>query len=124
MTKEEFKKEAEESSFKYTLDKPWVCEVERKQIMAHFEKGYLEGAEPREKQIEELQEELEQAEKVKVVEHFEAYGQCRDSRRIADLEAQIEKMKCCSNCRHSENDNKTTSICDECFEMCYWELRR
>ena len=26
----------------------------------------------------------EQAEKYKVVEHFEAYGQCRDSRRIAD----------------------------------------
>ena len=52
MTKEELKKEAEENSFRYTLDKPWACEVERKQIMAHFEKGYLAGAEPREKQIQ------------------------------------------------------------------------
>lgn len=34
-----------------------------------------------------------------VVKHFEAYGQCRDSRRIAYLEAQIEKMKCCENCK-------------------------
>lgn len=40
--------------------------------------------------VKKLKEELEQAKKVKVVEHFEAYGQCRDSRRIAELEAQIE----------------------------------
>ncbi len=52
-----FEKEAEEYSFRYTLDKPWVCEVERKQIMAHFEKGYLAGAEPREKRIAELEKE-------------------------------------------------------------------
>lgn len=55
MDLESLKKEAEENSFRYTLDKPWVCEVERKQIMAHFEKGYLAGAEPREKRIEELE---------------------------------------------------------------------
>ena len=71
MTKEGLEKEAEENSFRYTLDKPWVCEVERKQIMAHFEKGYLAGAEPREK-------------------------------RIAELEAQIEKMKCLLNEIYSE----------------------
>ena len=57
MTKEELKKEAEENSFRYTLDKPWACEVERKQIIAHFENGYLASAEPREKRIEELEEE-------------------------------------------------------------------
>jgi hypothetical protein len=33
--------------------------------------------------------ELKQAKEGKVVEHFEAYGQCRDSRRIAELEALI-----------------------------------
>lgn len=44
--------------------------------------------------------ELEQDKKDKVVEHFEAYGQCRDSRRIADLEAQIEKMKNWCNCKN------------------------
>ena len=45
-----------------------------------------------EEQIEELKKELEQAKKVKVVEHFEAYGQCRDSRRIAELEEKLEAM--------------------------------
>ena len=43
--------------------------------------------------LKELKKELEQAKKVKVVEHFEAYGQCRDSRRIANLEAQVEESK-------------------------------
>ena len=57
MTKEELEKEAEENSFRYTLDKPWACEVERKQIMAHFEKGYLASAEPRENHIEQLEKE-------------------------------------------------------------------
>lgn len=54
---EMFEKEAEENSFRYTLDKPWVCEVERKQIMTHFGKGYLAGAEPRERRIAELEKE-------------------------------------------------------------------
>jgi len=57
MTEEELKQEAEENSFRYTLDKPWACEVERKQIMAHFEKGYLAGVKPREKRIAELEKE-------------------------------------------------------------------
>jgi hypothetical protein len=48
-----------------------------------------------------LRELLDEASKDKVVEHFEAYGQCRDSRRIAELEAQIEKMKCCENCKYN-----------------------
>ena len=38
-------------------------------------------------------------------------------------EQQIERMKCCANCKYSEEDSKTISICDECFEMCYWELK-
>lgn len=59
MTREELEKEAEENSFRYTLDKPWACEVERKQIMAHFEKGYLASAEPREKRIAELEAQIE-----------------------------------------------------------------
>lgn len=53
------KQEAKENSFRYTLDKPWVCEIERKQIMTHFEKGYLVSAEPREKKIEELEQQIE-----------------------------------------------------------------
>lgn len=38
-------------------------------------------------------------------------------------ERRIERMKCCANCKYSEEDSKTISICDKCFEMCYWELK-
>ena len=67
----------------------------------------------KDKQIEELKKELEQAKKVQIVEHFEAYGQCRDSRRIANLEAQIEKMKKCANCNTwiSNADIKNCKYC-------------
>lgn len=44
-------------------------------------------------EIAELEKELEQAKKVQVVEHFEAYGQCRDSRRIASLETENAELK-------------------------------
>ena len=64
-------------------------------------------------EFEKLKKKLEQAEKVKVVEHFEAYGQCRDSRQIANLEAQIEKMKCCGNCRWEY----PSSSCDYCKRL-------
>ena len=35
----------------------------------------------------------------------------------------IKKLKCCQNCKHSEEDNKSSTICDECFELCYWEMK-
>jgi hypothetical protein len=70
---EALKQEAEKCSFRYTLDKPWACEVERKQIMAHFEKGYLASAESREKQLEEK------------------------AKRIAELEARIEQLQKINN---------------------------
>ena len=38
-------------------------------------------------------------------------------------EQRIERMKCCANCKYSEEDSKTISVCDKCFEMCYWELK-
>ena len=77
--------------------------------------------EGRDVKIMELESELEQAKKVKVVEHFEAFGQCRDSRRIAGLEQQIEKMKCCGNCDWSNylpNGN-----CLDCDGKKNWKLK-
>ena len=44
------------------------------------------------RELEKENAELKQT-KGKVVEHFEAYGQCRDSRRIAELEKENEKLK-------------------------------
>ena len=55
-----------------------------KQIQRAYELGKSE--------LEKENAELKQAEKGKVVEHFEAYGQCRDSRRIAELEWQLQQV--------------------------------
>ena len=52
-------------------------------------KARTEQVERLKNQNKELQEELEQAKKVKIVEHFESYGQCRDSRRIAGFESKL-----------------------------------
>lgn len=122
-------------------------------IPSQFEKylrnAYISSAEPREKEIKslgkrclqlqkdkgnltdrvrELEQQIEQAKKDKVVEHFESYGQCRDSRRIAELEAQIEKMKCCGNCKHQyEGQYHNGFKCkdhykEEVCESYEWEL--
>lgn len=111
--KEKYLKEYEE-----LMQKKYGCEVDKLQSQLT----------EKDKQIEELKRELEQAEKVKVVEHFEAYGQCRDSRRIAELESQIEEMKCCAKCSHC-NTYITTCIPHKHFvrleEVCEdFELRR
>ena len=39
--------------------------------------------------LEDLKKAFEAGQEGKVVEHFEAYGQCRDSRRIAELERNV-----------------------------------
>ena len=61
------------------------------------------------KRIAELEKELEQAKKVQVVEHFEAYGQCRDSRRIASLEKELKSEKEYSATLQKEIDEYTNS---------------
>lgn len=47
--------------------------------------------------------------------------------RVNELEAQIEKMKCCRNCIHDIDKDYVivqTDYCDNCFEFCNWVLRR
>ena len=48
--------------------------------------------------------------------------QAEKDRRIKELEAQIEKMKCCQNCSH------LCGLCELGIKGCYvcskWELRR
>ena len=47
--------------------------------------------------------------------------------RIEELEAQIEKMKCCENCAHDTDEDNVivqTDHCTNCFELCNWQLRR
>ena len=133
MTKEELEKEAEE----YLKKKNYTSGYIGYFASGYCKQSYIDSAEPREKQIQIDAEQIralqkqngELTDELKALrESVKNYGAgcyengLRNGRR--KLESQIEKMKCCGNCRHSENDNKTTSICDECFEMCYWELRR
>ena len=75
MTKEELEKEACEGYIK-RIRQVGVKDNYRNQT---YNDGYLDGAEPREK-------------------------------RIAELEAQIEKMKCCENCAFFKD--KTYDICN------------
>ena len=46
--------------------------------------------------------------------------------RIAELEAQIEKMKCCENCaKLIDTDQVITkkTDCDNCFDFSNWKLK-
>ena len=49
--------------------------------------------------LEDLKKAFEAGQKGKVVEHFEAYGQCRDSRRIAELEKENAELKADNDAR-------------------------
>lgn len=48
-------------------------------------------------------------------------GWCRNKDdycpHLKALEEQINKMKCCGNCKHSEEDNKSSTVCYE------WEMK-
>jgi len=83
MTKEELEIEAEE---KYReVDREFIACQDEGEV---FNIGYVLGAEPREKRIAELEDKLANAD-------YQLEG--RDI-KIKELEAQIEKMKCCGNC--------------------------
>lgn len=117
MTKEELEKEFEkylkDSSDYYDPREPLT---ERKLLQM-----WLDCAEPREKQIAELGERCLQLQKDKGnltdrVRELEAENEqiknsdtlCKligeQKIKIAELEAQIEKMKCCYNCKHSRTE--------------------
>ena len=44
------------------------------------------------------------------------------SEKIATLKAQIEKMKCCFNCRHYSTGNPECRTCGDAFAYSNWEL--
>lgn len=72
--------------------------MDDKQIKEKFKETYpdfMRGDEPLSPYFDIWEYAIEIATNTVVVEHFEAYGQCRDSRRIADLENQVEQMKKC-----------------------------
>ena len=58
------------------------------------------------------------------IENYIAGAKPRE-KRIAELEEQIEKMKCCENCKHpywnAETEAEET-VCDNCVNNSNWEL--
>ena len=118
MTKEELEKEADDNAEKHAFRVPYdgsnkfYDDVDFKAS----KEGYLAGAEPRKKQITDLEDKLANAD-------YQLEG--RDN-EIKELEAQIEKMKCCGNCMWSDCDGKFVNPpCKYCdFNNNKWELRR
>lgn len=102
MTKEELKKEAEEKagiyfdSLDYDHGNVSDTPFSSYDVYTAYKKGALDFAEPREKQIERLSKEVDDSENMKAT--LES--------RIADLQAQIEKLidfvlskiECCDVC--------------------------
>ncbi len=101
MTKEELEKEAKES---WWNDNNCSGALPTEKI---YECGYLAGAEPREKQIQIDAEQIRALQKQN--------GELTD--KVKELEARIEKMKCCGNCRFSESDKLNGTFChrEGCF---------
>ena len=93
MNREELKKEAQEQVNCCTPTYP-EC----------FIQGYIAGAEPRENKIADIKANCDLA------------IEGRDI-KIKELEEQIDKMKCCGNCRFSESDTLNGTFChrEGCF---------
>jgi chromosome segregation ATPase len=113
MTKEELKQEAEKS-----LDKRLgtYAYIRKQDCYTNYVDGYIDSAEPREKRIAELEEKLANAD-------YQLEG--RDN-EIRELEAQIEKMKCCGNCAKNGHicvaEEMQGKLCGKNKDK--WELRR
>lgn len=44
------------------------------------------------------------------------------NQKITELEAQIEKMKCCQNCKNTWNGYRM-NICEDCSNKSKWEIK-
>ena len=116
MTKEELKQEAEEyyedeteGTFQICEDCYWFSDA--------VQTAYVDSAEPREKQIQIDAEHIRTLQKQN--------GELTD--KVRELEAQVEKMKNCSNCEYTPPFDKH---CDNCIQgefrlrFINWKLRR
>lgn len=133
MTKEEIRQEAEE---RVNICTPYHT--------GSFIQGYIAGVESREEKIADIKancdlaiegrdikiKELErlnsnQAESLRITMLEEE----KKGKRIEEFEQQIEKMKCCGNCRFSESDTLNGTFChrEGCFVVAsakckLWEM--
>lgn len=129
MTKEELEKEARKKSLSYNtkyaedsvlddmLSRPQdfidgaiadMVDLLRKKA---YRDGLIDSAEPREKQIQIDAEQIRALQKQN--------GELTD--KVKELESQIEKMKCCGNCKYC--GTPCTHPSDEiCEDLDKWEL--
>ena len=103
---EELEKNAEE----YISDNCKRWEFDGLTVDDIANEAYLAGAEPREKRIAELEDKLANAD-------YQLEG--RDN-EIRELEAQIEKMKCCGNCENRYGQEK----CKDCHNYSKWKFKQ
>ena len=82
--------------------------------------------EEKDKQIEELNIKIKelQTEKTDLLENW--YCDHKGGCLVEELEAQIEKMKCCTtceNCNEFGNCFNALKVCRECVDFCNWKLK-
>ena len=97
MTKyQEFRKQTEEAKFEaFSLMCKKVAELEEAKANLEY---LLEG---RDNEIDELKKENKN-----LAQNLEDTEICENGwkNRVKELEAQIEKLKCCTNCKHSRTE--------------------
>ena len=103
--------ELEKKAYEYSIKEiPFIECISQNDLERLVQQAYIAGAEPREKQIQIDAEQIRALQKQN--------GELTD--KVKELEAQIEKMKCCENCTHK--------YCSECkgknvlSDVDYWEL--
>ena len=114
MTREEIVKEAQEQVNYCT---PLYPEC--------FIQGYLAGAEPRENKMADIKANCDfaiEGRDIKIDELEEKNSQMFNT--IALQEQQIEKMKCCENCKYKDcNKTSQYQTCWYCKNKDTWELK-
>ena len=106
MTKEDIRRESEE---KYN-ERLKQIGYKIKYKDETYNDGYLDGAEPREKRITELEE--KNADLIGKVAFLE--------NDLNNAKAQIEKMKCCGNCENRYGQEK----CADCHNYSKWKFKQ
>lgn len=114
----ELEKEAEEQAHKkYPIPLIWN-ELDLTRTYK-YEEGYIDGARSKENQIKELESELR---RVSLNEQLAINNGKNFLKQIADLEAQIGRMKCCENCNNYQHriDHRCNT---ECKSLSAWEIK-
>lgn len=113
---------------------PNICKMIYNEGQKDIEKALKDKGVCLQSELDELQNKYKKLKKenAELKERNEGYNRNRDRLKeigfptfmsCKEYAEQINKMKCCQNCKHSEEDNKSSTICDECFELCYWEMK-